>query len=73
MLGRKRKRTAKVPASQLKSPVTSPVISWKEYKKWSEESMLGALKSVKASTMGWNRATTEFGVPKTTLKDHVSG
>ena len=67
------KRTAKVPASRLKSPVASPVISRKKYKQWSEESMLGALKSVKDGTMSCNRAATEFGVPKTTLKDCVSG
>ena len=35
--------------------------------------MLGALKSVKDGTMGCNRAATEFGVPKTSLKDRVSG
>ena len=61
-----------MPASWLKSPVASPVISQKKYKQWSEESMLGALKSVKDCTMGWNRATTEFGVLNTTLKDRVS-
>ena len=35
--------------------------------------MLGALKSVSEGTMGVNRAATEYGVPRTTLKDRVSG
>ena len=35
--------------------------------------MLGALKAVKDGAMGCNRAATEFGVPKTTLKDRLSG
>ncbi len=35
--------------------------------------MLGALKAVKDGSMGCNRAALEFGVPKTTLKDRISG
>ncbi len=35
--------------------------------------MLGALKAVKDGSMGCNRAALEFDVPKTTLKDHISG
>jgi len=44
----------------------------KSYKQWSEESMLGALRAT-AEGMGINRAATEFGVPKSTLKDRVAG
>ncbi len=76
MPGRKRKRATKVPPSLSKSPSTvtaSPVVSRKKYRQWSEESMLGALKAVKDGAMGCNRAATEYGVPKTTLKDRISG
>ena len=44
----------------------------KKYKQWTEESMLGALKAV-SEGMGVNRAAEEFGIPKTTLKDRISG
>ena len=42
-------------------------------KQWSEESMLGAIKAVQEGTLGVNRAALEFAVPKTTLKDRLSG
>ena len=72
----KRKRARKVPASRSKAPASrskSPVSSRKKYKQWSEESMLGALKAMQDGAMGCNRAAVEYGVPKTTLKDRVSG
>ena len=72
----KRKRARKVPASRYKvhAPRSkSPVSSRKKYKQRSEESMLGALKAVQDGAMGCNRAAAEYGVPKTTLKDRVSG
>ena len=40
--------------------------------KWTGESMLGAIKAA-SEGMGINRAAIEFGVPKTTLKDRISG
>ena len=35
--------------------------------------MLGAMKATKEGRMGINRATVEFGVPQTTLKDRLAG
>ena len=43
-----------------------------KYKDWSDVSMVGAMKAV-AEGLGINRAALEFCVPKTTLKDRVSG
>ena len=43
-----------------------------KYKQWSNDSMLGAMKAV-SEGMGINRAALEFGVPRSTLKDRVSG
>ena len=40
---------------------------------WSNESMLGAMKAVQDGRMGVNRAALEFQVPRTTLKDRISG
>ena len=76
MPGKKRKRPGKAPAPRKKpSPaaVTAPNAPRGKYKQWSEESMSGALKAVRDGTMGCNRAALEFGVPKTTLKDRLSG
>ena len=76
MPGKKRKSTAKAPAVCKKRSLTkdkAPVATRKKYRQWTEESMVGALKAVKEGTMGLNRAATEFGVPKTTLKNRVSG
>ena len=44
----------------------------KKYKKWSDVSMVGALKAVEEG-MAINRAAVEYNVPKTTLLDRVSG
>ena len=40
---------------------------------WSNESMVEAMKAVKEGQFGVNRATLEYGVPKTTLKDRLNG
>ena len=45
----------------------------KKHRQWSEESMLGAMDAVKEGLMGVNRAALEFAVPRTTLKDRISG
>ena len=37
------------------------------------ESIQGALKAVRDGILGVNRVALEFGVPRTTLKDRVSG
>ena len=39
-------------------------------RQWSDESMLGA---VREGEFGVNRAALEYGVPRTTLKDRLSG
>ena len=44
----------------------------KNYKKWTDKAMQGALKAI-AEGMGVNRAAMEYGVPRTTLKDRVAG
>ena len=40
---------------------------------WSNQSMLQAMEAVKSGSMGMNRAAIEHGVPRTTLKDRLSG
>ena len=40
---------------------------------WSDDSMKAAMDAVKSGRMGLNRAATEFGVPRTTLKDRMAG
>ena len=42
-------------------------------KQWSNESMNGALEAVKGGLMGINQASRNFGVPRTTLRDRLSG
>ena len=44
----------------------------RKYRTWDEKSMAEALKAVREG-MGVNRAALQHGVPKTTLKDRVSG
>ena len=75
MPGKKRKGTSKAPATRKKPSLTDNDAPGRprKYKQWCEESMLGALKAVSEGAMGVNRAATEFGVPRTTLKDRVSG
>ena len=45
----------------------------KKYRKWTKESMAGAIKSVLDGKMGVNRAADQYSVPRTTLKDRLSG
>ena len=45
----------------------------KKYKKWSEELMMGAMKAVADGLFSVNKAADEFGVPRLTLKDRLSG
>ncbi len=64
-----------VPASQKKGatlPAGQSSKRPKKYKQWEEVSMLGALKAV-SQGMGTNKAVLEFNVPRSTLKDRVSG
>ena len=41
--------------------------------KWDDRSMVEAMEVVKSGRLGVNRATNEYNVPKTTLKDRISG
>ena len=40
---------------------------------WSDVSMLWAMEAVKDGSMGVNRAALEHGVPRTSLKDRLTG
>ena len=45
----------------------------KKLKQWSEEQMSLAVEAVRSGEMGVRRAHQEFGVPKSTLHDRISG
>ncbi len=45
----------------------------KKLRNWANESMVEVLKAVNEAGMGINRAALEYGVPRTTLKDRLSG
>ena len=62
---RKRKGTAAVAEIANNRP--------KKYKKWTEDSMARAMRCVMEGELGVNRAADQFGVPRTTLKDRMSG
>lgn len=57
-----------------KSPLNGkPTNHPKTLCRWSNESMVAAIKAVQEEGMGINRAALEHGVPRTTLKDRISG
>ena len=64
-MARKRKRRRTGPPKLNNRP--------KKYRKWTKESMAGAIKCVIDGKMGVNRAADQYGVPRTTLKDRLSG
>ena len=45
----------------------------KKRKLWDDKSMIEAIAAVTGNKMGVNKAALEYGVPKTTLKDRISG
>jgi len=59
-MSRKRKRRPKGPPKLNNCP--------KKYRKWDDESMSGAIKSVMDSKIG---VTDQYGIPKTTLRDRL--
>ena len=65
----------KVKKSRRKKRIESvkPANRPKVLKQWSNDSMLGAMQAVQTGEMGVNRAALEYGVPRTTLKDRISG
>ena len=75
MPGRKRKGGGVAPSARKKLSLKEGVnfTSREKYRQWPEESMVGAMETVKNGAMGLNRAAIEFGIPKTTLKDRISG
>ena len=76
MPGKKRKRCTKDTPARKKLLLTEdkpPSATRRRYRQWSDESMLGAMKEVQEGTMGLNRAALEYGVPKATLNDRLSG
>ena len=64
------KRKAKSPASSDKSPPASRPST--KRLQWSNQQMEAAMKAVESGS-GINQAARDYGVPKTTLKDRISG
>ena len=51
-----------------------PTSNWpKKLRQWDDDAMGRALVAVTEGKMGVNRAALEYNVPRTTLKDRVSG
>lgn len=59
-------------AEQRKSR-SSCIIPRKRRKLWDNASVVMAIEAVKDGKFGINRAAKEHGVPRTTLKDRLSG
>ena len=64
LTNRKRSRPVQKPVVAVQSP--------KKCKKWMKEQMVKAMEVVRAGS-GINRAALDYGVPRTTLKDRLSG
>ena len=62
-----RKRRSSSAPAVLKTPEK------KKRKKWSDEQMVAAMKSVEKGLSGVNQAALQHGVPKTSLKNRLSG
>ena len=45
----------------------------KKYRKWNEESKTGPIKAVTEGKLEVNRAADQYAVPRSTLKDRLSG
>ena len=45
----------------------------KKLRTWTDEMMVGAMREMTSGAMGVNRAAAQYGVPRTTLKDRISG
>ncbi len=54
-------------------PIMRSPVRPKKRKQWSEDSMKAAIKAVQDGLTSINRAADEHGVPRTTLKDRLSG
>ena len=69
---KKRKEEQDVVKERRKSR-SSCVSPRKRRKLWDNQSMVMAIEAVKEGRMGVNHAAKEHGVPRTTLKDRLSG
>ena len=68
-----KKRKGEVNVSRKRDPARSGLSQPKRRKLWSDESMVLAIEAVKDRKMGVNCAAREYGVPRTSLKDRLSG
>ena len=64
----KKKRSQSAPAIIVRSPVKK-----NKRKQWTNERMVAAMEAVETGKSGINRAAVDHGVPKTTLKNRLSG
>ena len=64
---RKRKRRG------IAEPVVKPANRPAKRKAWTEEQMAQAIECAKSGTASYNKAAELYGVPKSTLKDRLSG
>ena len=75
-MARRRKRLSNKENKPPKSKRTSP-FKRRKLRLWTNESMVRAMEAIKSGKMGCNRAALdsklEYGVPRTTLKDRLSG
>ena len=76
MIGRGRQKRRSIEKRRSKSApaiiVRSPVKKSKR-KQWTNEQMIAAMEAVETGESGINRAAVDHGVPKTTLKNRLSG
>ena len=63
-----RRRSKSAPAIIVRSPVKKS-----KRKQWTNEQMIAAMEAVETGENGINRAAVDHGVPKTTLKNRLSG
>ena len=73
MLGKRKRAAAARKGWQSRREEQEACNRPKKLKLWSDESMKRAIEAVKGGLMGVSRASSNFGVPKTTLRDHISG
>ena len=72
-------KAAMAPKTTKKMPVERPKKKMKASGRpkklcsWSDEQMRRAMEAVMNGELGINRSAIQYGVPKTTLKDRISG
>ena len=73
MARRKKKGVSAKKGENNRRKVSTKLLTGAKLRIWSNQSMLQAMETVKSGYMGMNRAAIEHGVPRTTLKDRLSG